>query len=183
MRRVVLTPLAVTLLWVCCSVAGAEPWANATPESVEGRETPVSSPDGRWEIFWRRAAASDVLDHEIWLRSAWKPATARRIFGYGRHAEVLWSPDSKLIAINDRALSNEAWVSVFRVLPEGHVAEIGSFTERIKKLHTGKDSAPFDHLYVTALKWSRDSKTLLVQVKGHGDRREVDRRITVRVIP
>jgi hypothetical protein len=66
---------------------------------------------------------------------------------------------------------------VLRVLPDGAVAEINSFTDRIKKL------AALDHVYITALKWSRDSKTLLVHVTGHGGRRELERRFVVRVIP
>ena len=94
---------------------------------------------------------------------------------------MLWSPNGKLIAINNRAVSNEAYVFVPRVLPVGAVAEINSFADRIKKLVAGKELAALDHVYITALKWSRDSKTLLVQVNGHGSGRELERRIAVRV--
>jgi hypothetical protein len=68
------------------------------PTEITGREA-VSSPDGRWKISGRRNTADD--GHEVWLESASQTAAARRIYEFGRHADVLWSPDSKLIAIND----------------------------------------------------------------------------------
>jgi hypothetical protein len=182
MRRALATPLAVTiLLWASCPASGAETWADAAPTAITGRGAPVLSPDGRWKISWRRNGADD--GHEVWLESASETAAARRIYEFQRHAEVLWSPNSKLIAINDWAVSTEALTSVLRVRPDGAAAEINSFTDRVKKLVAREDLAALDHVYITALKWSRDSMTLLVQVKGHGGRRELERRIAVRVIP
>lgn len=93
------------------------------------------------------------------------------------------SPNSKLIAINDWAVSTDALAAVLRVQPDGAVVNIVSFTDRLRKVAASMDLATLDHVYITALKWSRDSKTLLVRVKGHGGRRELERRIVVRVIP
>jgi hypothetical protein len=99
MRRALATPLAITIvLWASGPASGAESWANMAPTEITGREA-VSSPDGRWKISGRRNTADD--GHEVWLESASQTAAARRIYEFGRHADVLWSPDSKLIAIND----------------------------------------------------------------------------------
>ena len=158
-----MTPLAVTIpLWASCS--GAETWANAAPIAITGREAPVSSPDCRWKTSWRRNVADD--GHEVWIESASQTAAARRIYEFQRHVEVLWSPNSKLIAINDWAVSTEAPASVLRVQPDGAVAEIVSFTDRLRKVAASKDLAALDHVSITALKWSRDSKSLIVRVKG-----------------
>ena len=114
MRRTIATSLAISLvLWASDPASGVETRADAAPTEITGHEGPVSSPDGRWKVSWRRNAT--VYGHEVWLEPVSQTAIARRIYEFERRADMLWSPDSKMIAINDWAVSNEAYVSVLRV--------------------------------------------------------------------
>lgn len=157
------------------------------PVEITGSGRPVPSPDGRLELFWRRSDPNGP--HEIWLRSSQKPTEQTLVYAFNRSASVLWSPNSALIAITDRQTSDETRVRVFRVLPALVVLEIKDAARYIDEtFFLGKDGAPiYGHSYAGAVRWSKDSDSLEVEVRAYdaldGSQRKLRKKVWVKFPP
>jgi hypothetical protein len=145
----------------------------------------VVSPDRRYELFWKRNESAEK--HEIWLRLSENAAIQALMYSYERNADVLWSPDSTLIAITDLAGSSESYVKVFRIqssLAFREVKEVPQFIET--KYFTNKDgSSIFSHQYASVSRWSKDSRYLEIDLRAYdaldGSQRSLRKRVKVAI--
>lgn len=139
--------------------------AAAKPERSEVIKFPgsvhaVASPDRKAVII--NEDRDQEPNHLLYLSVRGSPSKIL-IMPYGRHVDVLWSPDSRSFFVNDYAESNEAdcilinrgtmkKTSLTRVLTKGARAPL-----------LGNDNT---HLYVTCDGW-RGTQKLLVSVIGY----------------
>src|SRR3989442_82485 len=80
------------------------------PVVFPGAVTLVESPDGAWVVTWTRKAKPEA-DHALGIRNT-RTGAARRLQTFGRWASVLWSDDTRHVAVTDGAGSDyaDAWV-------------------------------------------------------------------------
>ena len=92
------------------------------------------------------------------------------LFSYARKVDVLWSPASDALAINDWDANDEAQCIVFRLVPRQERIDLreefvkSRRPDREKKLAT--DRRDYDHNYAHIIRWL-NAKTLLFVVEGH----------------
>lgn len=114
----------------------------------------IPSPDGRHRLRIRRGKAV--------LETARRGPT-RLLLRIPRSGSALWSPDGRVLALNDEFGSNGARAFLFDAAGGRRLADLASELER---------SFPEDvwagHRYVRAEAW-RDASTLEVLVEGHAD--------------
>ena len=137
------------------------------PRQITGVEVPISSPDGRFELFYKRNDALEEMyqHHQIWLASKTRPAKTELLYSYGRYANVAWSPDSTMIAITDFEGSSNSHVLLFRIshpLAIETVSELDHFVET----HSQEMLPSYDHFYVEVVGWSIDSGSLAIELRG-----------------
>jgi len=157
------------------------------PQQITFLDQPIPSPDRQFELLYRKNETKPDAPHEIWIRSSKNSASETLLYSYGRDADVLWSPNSKLLAITDRAGSSESYVKVFQIESPAafqEIKEIGQYIEA--NFFRDKDgSAIWSHNYAYVVSWSGNSKSLLVQLNAHdaldGSKRTLHKRVTVRI--
>ncbi len=125
------------------------------------------SPDGRYTLI--NVNQDREPHHVIWLQNLAKK-NRQELYRYVRHADVLWSPDSSHVAVNDYGGSDFAVCLIFSV-PNGketlHID--GNFL--IQKLATGGQGNSIrgnHHVYIHATRWL-GPKTIQIQADGYGD--------------
>jgi hypothetical protein len=177
--------VVATILVLSLVSAAFATYPQAKPQQITGLDQPVTSPDGRFQLLWKRNEKVEM--HEIWLRSSSAPEEQALMYSFGRGANVLWSPDSTMVALTDAATSDQAFVRVFRITGPTVFEEIKEIEHSIeKKYFKHKDgSYIFDHTYALVTEWSKDSKSLEVEVKAHGaldgSNRSLQKKVTVRI--
>ncbi len=140
------------------------------PGVIPGLEKPFPSPDGRLELLYRSSENNpNSLPHEIWIRSTRNPKDQTLLYSMGRNGNVLWSPDSTMVAITDAASSTDSFVLVFRVLSPTTFEEVKEVRQVLDQKFFNNSRIYGDHRYAKVVRWSRDSKSLLVELRAHGD--------------
>lgn len=157
--------LFVGLLW-------AVPTVGQTPDCLpSGRNAgpSVTSPDGHYEVL-KVFCSSRPNERELALvlRNVQSGET-RTLYTYERAAGVIWSPDSRWVAINDYAGSDYT---------NNVVVSVDPGTPRIDLKQSLLESKPkqrileSDHLYLSASEWKSDSEIRLV-AWGHDSGRKI----------
>jgi hypothetical protein len=132
-------------------------------------EKPLRSPDGGLELVYKEnQKASDYRIHEIWVRSTKHPGESSLLYAMGRSGAVLWSPNSKMVAVENAASSTDSFVHVFRVWSPNKVSEINQVADFLKARFFDNENIRGDHRYAELDKWSSDSKSLIVRLRAHG---------------
>lgn len=156
-----------------------------SPIAITGLSGSVYSPDRRYELFWKRDESTEK--HEIWVRSSVNTADQALLYCYERNADVLWSPDSTLVAITDRAGSNESYVKAFQIQSPTAFSEIKMVPQYIDaKYFTNKNgSMIFGHHHAAVSRWSEDSRFLEVELSAYdaldGSKRSLRKRIKIAI--
>jgi hypothetical protein len=120
-----------SILGLCVIYVGVDAAQSPSPIAITGLNGSVSSPDRRYELFWKRNESTEK--HEIWVRSSVNTADQALLYSYERNADVLWSPDSTLVAITDRAGSNESYVKAFQIQSPTAFSEIKIVSQYIRR--------------------------------------------------
>lgn len=124
------------------------------------------------EYYWSRSAPD--RSREIWLRSTGSPARHIRLTTYERDADVVFSPDCEMIALNDNVGSNIGEVRLFRRISRAIDYEPVPTADPTRKAwesfattyHIPRLNEFLLHTYVNAVAWSSDSRALLLRVWG-----------------
>ena len=140
--------------------------ASAKQISFPGAKTETKSPDGRY-------AVSNIDDvhaqpaHILMLIDS-QSGKHSKIYEYGRHVDVLWSPASNALAINDYG-GSDFTRAVLLMLPSGQKQD-DLWDELIKFLRSqGEARIALEnaHVYLTVEKWFNDHE-LLCKLTGYG---------------
>jgi hypothetical protein len=127
------------------------------------------SPDARFLLKNVDTPDDPKTPHSIYLTDM-KTGTRAVLYSYARRAEILWSPASDAVAINDWDANNDAQSMVFPLLPhQEHIDLREEFLksrrpDREKKL--AADHRTYDHNYAHVIRWL-DGKTVLLMIEGH----------------
>ena len=156
---------------------------QAKPQQITGMEQPIPSPDGRSALLYKKNQTNpDQPYHEIWVRSTEAPGKEALLFEYGRDANVLWSPDSTMVAITHAATSTDSFVFVFRVVSLTMFEEVKEVAQFLDTTFFNNRNIKADHRYAEVVSWSQDSKSLLVALSGHGDGgREFHKKVRIKI--
>jgi hypothetical protein len=127
------------------------------------------SPDARFVLKNADTPEDPNAPHAIFLTDM-KSGVRARLYTYARRADLLWSPGSDALAINDWDATNESECMVFPSLPDTrHLNLREEFLksrrpDREKKL--ADDRTEYDHNYAHIVRWI-DAKTLLFVIQGN----------------
>lgn len=139
----------------CLLMTTALSWAtDCVPTKQLGQG--VQSPNGWYRVV--RVVCSNDAGKALMLLDA-KTGARREIYTYTRNVGVVWSPDSRRVAINDYAGSdytNNIVISVDRDTP------LIDLKSRLLQSRLKRDSLSSDHLYLSVKGWKSDSEIELV---------------------
>lgn len=128
----------------------------------------VTSPDGRYEVLKVFCPSqSNERDMALVLRNV-QSGESRTLYTYDRDASVIWSPDSRWIAINDYAGSdytNNVVVSIDQGTPSIDLKQ------RLLQAKPKQRILESDHLYLSASEWKSQSEIQLL-AWGHDSGRK-----------
>jgi hypothetical protein len=142
------------------------PEVEAQRVSFPGVKSETKSPDGRYTIRntddpkQEPAHTLTVVDGTTGLKT--------RFYSYGRHVEVLWSPTSTALLVNDYEGSDTAqpvlFVSPWTNAPINLREKLIDFLRSRGDLRIIEEN---DHVYFTARRWLNGSE-LLCEIRGYG---------------
>jgi hypothetical protein len=164
---------------------------RSTDEGIEKQKIP--SPDGKFVLYQKAIRHKDTYGEELWSWEIWiKDLESNQpdqlIYEYGRWAEILWSPNSKFIVINDHLGSDTTWAyiialnkdNIFEVRKNDINKEVETaFVNATKDIwgphfkdYAGQSEEDisyfYHHFYIVTLEWSPDSTEILLRAYGHG---------------
>lgn len=166
--------------------AQAATWASERPKVVPGLREPMRSPDGKLELVWSEPKGDQ--GHVIRVRRTGGTGKSQPVYSFGRSGDLLWSPDSRMVAITDALGSDYSRVRVFRVYAAREPQEVRAVAETIERFFVDRRGREiFGHSYAETVQWSTSSRALRVKVWAYdaldGSSRALDKTITVKVPP
>ncbi len=165
--------LLLSVAFLLPSVASSKP--PGTDGNASFPEAKDSwSPDGRFVLKDVDDPEDPKTPHSIFLTDM---QTGKRmlLFSFARKADLLWSPGSNAVAVNDWATNDETQCIVFVLEAQPMRIDLreeflkSHRPDREKKLAT--DRRRFDHNYAHAIRWL-DAHTLLFGIDGHSSDRK-----------
>ncbi len=147
----------VVLLFAYLVVQGE---ASAAGLPLPGGDV-AQSPDRKWELSSTPPVADE--GHKLLLTSR-SDGSARVLFLFPRHIEVLWAPDSKHVAITDYSGSDIGDCKIVDV----ESAKAISVTDAIRKTELAPFVAKNHHAFVKCLTW-HSQEVIGVQLDAYGD--------------
>jgi hypothetical protein len=174
-----------SVLGLCFIYVEVDAAQGQLPIAITGVSGSVSSPDRRYELLWKRNESAEK--HEIWIGPSENTADQTLLYSYERNADVLWSPDSTLVAITDRAGSSESYVKAFKIQSPTTFSEIKMIPQYIDATYfTNKDgSLNFGHHFAAVSRYSKDSKFLEVELNAYdaldGSKRSLRKRVRIAI--
>jgi hypothetical protein len=137
--------------------------------SLPDGQSEARSPNGLYVIrdVYDRTVPIPGPAHSLVLVDTRK-GTSSTIHTFGRHVDILWSPATDSVAVNDHEESNYGTALVFFLPWKGRRVTLLDALARF--LHAKRQAALLDndHLYLTARKWVSD-RELLCRLEGWGD--------------
>jgi hypothetical protein len=130
------------------------------------------SPDARFLLKNVETPNNPDSPHSIYLTDM-KSGVRTVLYSYARRAEILWSPASDLVAINDFDARDDSQCVVFPILPHRERIDLREELLKSRRPDSEKklvtDRHRYDHNYAHAIRWL-NAKTLLFVVEGHSSR-------------
>ncbi|MEO5359705.1 MAG: hypothetical protein H7843_04580 [Nitrospirota bacterium] len=124
-------------------------------------------------IIRHHSGYPDYFSGDIWLYSKNNPSKKALLFSYERDADVLISPDEKWLVINYRAGTTDTDALLYKNAKglEYEVSELlnDKAWDLFRKTHKQYKIPDFGHSYAEAVRWSSDSKSILLYIYGHDD--------------
>jgi hypothetical protein len=140
---------------------------NAQKVTFPGAKSETKSPDGRYTIQNADDEKQDPA-HTLTLIVT-KDGSATKIYSYGRHVEVLWSPTSSAFVVNDYEGSDVSHPVLFTTpwtdRPVDLREKLMDFLRSRGKATSAEEN---HHVYFSAQRWLSGNE-ILCQVSGYGD--------------
>jgi hypothetical protein len=167
---------AVMLVSLAAAVAAEAPTVVAR---FPGPTTRVLDPTGRYAVVWVAAdPARSGSRHALVLEDVASGRT-RPLRVFDHWVTVLWSPDSRRLAVTDGVADDRSEVWAYRADEPAVPESVSAVLERQGKGGL-KFAAGADHLYLEAVRWF-DEDTVVVRAWGFGGSKRFDREIDVRL--
>jgi len=147
----------------------ARGWAGDCVPSGRMARPSVTSPDGRYQVL--NVFCSDQTNGRelaLVLRHV-KSDKRRTLYTFERDATVVWSPNSRWVAINDYAGSDYTNNIVFSVDQSTPPIDLKKLLLQAKPR---QDILESDHLYLSASEWKSEKEIKLV-AWGHDSERKI----------
>ena len=159
----------MTRFLICCLLISPSVWATDCIPSGRSAGPSVTSPDGHYQVL-NVFCSSQTNEREfaLVLRNV-KSGERRTLYTYDRDATVVWSPDSRWIAINDYAGSDytdNVVLSTDRSTPPIDLKKL------LLQSKPKQDILESDHLYLSASEWKSEREIELV-AWGHDSGRKI----------
>jgi len=148
-----------------CVVLGAG--ASAQRVSFPGPKSATESPDGRYTI---QNADNEKQEpaHTLTLVDARNGSTTK-IYSYGRHVDVLWSPTSSAFVVNDYEGSDASHPLLFAAPWTDQPVDMREkLVNFLRSRRMAKSVEENHHVYFSAKRWVSDNE-ILCEVTGYGD--------------
>ena len=151
---------SLTVLGMIGLLGAAASALGAVPGHFPENQRTIDSPDKKYSIY--NKDSDQEPNHSLYIRRH-APEAQQKILDYGRHVDVMWSPESNAFFVNDYSGSSEATCLVFFAdgLRRLDVKDL------LSKIHE-EEILSSDHLYVTCKKWTKER--IEVSVSGRGDK-------------
>jgi hypothetical protein len=156
-------------IFISALVISSLTWAQECVPSKRAFRSSVTSPNDRYRVG--NVFCSDQA-HERQLALVLlniKSGERRILYTYNRDATVLWSPDSRWIAINDFAGSD--YTNNLLVSIGGRGPPI-NLKEQLLRSEPKQSVLKSDHLYVAAIEWTSESEIKFIAY-GHDSERRI----------
>jgi hypothetical protein len=140
---------------------------NAQKVSFPGNKSEAKSPNGRFAV---RNSDDQKLQppHTLTLINA-RTGTHTTILTYGRHVDVLWSPESQAFVVNDYEESDRAHPILFSTPWTNHPVDMREMLiDFLKTQEMAKSIENNQHVYFVAQRWLSGSE-ILCELTGYGD--------------
>ncbi|WP_005031232.1 hypothetical protein [Holophaga foetida] len=137
------------------------------------------------EVTWHWKSPSTKIEAEskfveadtprvIWLYEPDNPAKKERLCSFERDAELIFSPDDSMVAMNDIVGSDLAEIRLFKRVNGLHYQELSTQVHDLCwALLQKRKKVPYPkallHSYAFVKQWSPDSSAFLVNLSGHTD--------------
>jgi hypothetical protein len=144
-------------------------WAQDCVPGERARRQPVTSPDGRYRISNVFCSDPAHVGELVLVLLNIKSGERRNLYTYNRDATVVWSPNSRSIAINDFAGSdytNNLLISLDRNVPSIDLKE------RLLLSEPKQSVLRSDHVYLAVSEWKSENEMELLAY-GHDSKRRV----------
>lgn len=140
--------------------------ASARQVSFPGSKSDTKSPDGRYTVRNLDDEHAEPA-HSLMLIDS-SSGKQHKIYEYGRHVDVLWSPASNALVVNDYG-GSDFTRAVLLTLPSGK--KQGNLWEELIHFLRAQGEARIalenGHVYLTAEKWLNDHE-FLCKLTGYG---------------
>jgi len=140
---------------------------SAQNASFPGAKSETKSPDGRYTI--RNTDDEKQEPAHLLALSDAKDGSTTKIYSYGRHVDVLWSPTSVAFVLNDYEGSDASHPVLFTAPWTNQPVDLRE--KLIGFLRSGrgvKSVLDNHHVYFSAQRWLSGDE-ILCQVTGYGD--------------
>jgi hypothetical protein len=155
--------LSITFLVVLVVLTGALEGAGQVVRFPETRG-PAHAPNGAIAVVNRDDDSVDP-PHALYLVSRGHSSGEKKLYSYGRHVAVTWSPDSSALAITDYVGSDTSTCIIVRV-PSGSSIDLSARLQ--KDPSTQKYFEEDHHVYCEITRWL-GSTAVAVRFHGYGD--------------
>ncbi len=158
--------MTVALVTACLGLAQSAVSGDLPPGAVSFPGADVARCPGvtQYAVVYRVPPPAQG-NHQLVLQDR-RSGEQTPLLAFDRHAEVLWSPDCKALAVTDWYGSDTSRVLVFAIPGAASVADIGKVIES----QLGHVPSVFGnhHVYLQAVAWP-EAATVRVRASGYGE--------------
>jgi RHS repeat-associated protein len=131
-----------------------------------GTVSELKSPNGKLTIKNIDLEGDVQLSHQLVLTDT-AAGTSRILYEYGRHVEVLWSPDSSALVVIDYEGSSSARTILFRFVQSLERIDLESFAADWLRESKRQSLVGCGHKYITAKGWT-SAQALKLHIEAYG---------------
>lgn len=159
---------AIHLRWLLGLLLCVATLAKANPQKVSfpGSRSESKSPDGHYSVR-NFDDENQEPAHTLSLIDT-KTRSAIKIYSYGRHVDVLWSPSSDALVINDYEGSDVSHPVLFVAPWKGQPVDLSEKLIEFFRVHGEPKSATKNHhMYFSAQRWLSHDE-ILCRIDSYG---------------
>jgi hypothetical protein len=141
--------------------------ATGQKASFPGKQSETVSPNGRFKV--RNSDYDERIPAPSLTLIDSRSMEEHKLYVYGRHVDVLWSPDSRALVVNDYEGSDFSKAVLIEVPEQSSRIDLWEkLIEFLRSSNAARSALQNHHVYLTAEKWL-NSRELLCKLTGYGE--------------